>query len=447
MHTRRLLAAAVVLAAGERGAAAQPITEILVEGNTKTTTRTVVQIAQISIGDEWTGDMTDRIQHELESSGLFKEVVVAPEPGTNGVRVHIVARDKHSWVIAPTYYDQPTNRGGGVGFGENNLFGENKKLLLYGQVATGDSFFVGAYVDPSIAHTRFRWQYDAYLKSSRIFEYAAPTSFRSDPAQVRTSRIEYLNSGVQAGARLVGDLFFDQRIRAAKVSYAKVGLAEGATPADVTGDPTTTMTPAPGDKGWDVSEESIVTWDTRSNWYGITTGHKVQVRYEHALPALGSSFDYWLATASFEHAQKILDRHNLDVRARLGYGHHLPFQSEYTAGGTSLRGYANDEFRGDTKAALNVEYSVPLFTVKGVALRGLGFFDAAYLTFRDTAHADRAYLPGAEVRGLAPLRTSVGVGTRIYMRQIVLPLLGLDVGYAPEARTFQVYFAIGLTDL
>ena len=62
--------------------------------------------------------------------------------------VHILAKDKHRWVIAPAFYNQPTNIGGGIGFGENNLFGQNQKLLLYGQIATGDSFFIGAWVDP-----------------------------------------------------------------------------------------------------------------------------------------------------------------------------------------------------------------------------------------------------------------------------------------------------------
>ena len=71
-----------------------------------------------------------------------------------GVRVHILVKDKHSWVIAPTFYNQPTNTGGGVGFGENNLFGLNQKLLLYAQVATGDSFFIGAWVIPSIGGSR-----------------------------------------------------------------------------------------------------------------------------------------------------------------------------------------------------------------------------------------------------------------------------------------------------
>ena len=97
------------------------------------------------------------------SSGLFKDVEVSYEPGTNGVRVHILVEDKHSWVIAPTFYNQPTNTGGGVGFGENNLFGENQKLLLYGQIATGDSFFIGAWSRPRSRGTRFYSAVDTLL--------------------------------------------------------------------------------------------------------------------------------------------------------------------------------------------------------------------------------------------------------------------------------------------
>ena len=43
-------------------------------------------------------------------------------------------------------------------------------------------------------------------------------------------------------------------------------------------------------------------------------------------------------------------------------------------------------------------------------------------------------------------KNSVGVGTRLLMRQIVIPLLGVDVGYGLEAHDYQVYLAIGLTD-
>ena len=114
-----------------------------------------------------------------------------------------------------------------------------------------------------------------------------------------------------------------------------------------------------------------------------------------------------------------------------------------------MRGYANSQVRGDVYGLVNVEYSVPVFTIKGFSVRGLAFFDSGYTTFLTTSNPDRNYLPNArrdQQGALAPFKNSVGVGTRLYLRQIVLPLLGLDFGYGLEARDFQIYLAIGLTD-
>jgi hypothetical protein len=43
-------------------------------------------------------------------------------------------------------------------------------------------------------------------------------------------------------------------------------------------------------------------------------------------------------------------------------------------------------------------------------------------------------------------KNSVGVGTRLFLRQVVIPLLGVDFGYGLESGDFKVYLAIGLTD-
>jgi outer membrane protein assembly factor BamA len=430
-------------------ARAERIVEIRVDGNTKTTDETVKLIADIEPGDELSPDVAARVRRDLVSSGLFRDVEVYWEAtgGGDGVRLVIVARDKHSWVIAPAFYNQPTNKGGGVGFGENNLFGENKKLLLYGQVATGDSFFIGAYVDPSIAQTRLHGQIDVYLKSGRVFEYAAPTAWRDDPKAVRQSRLWYANLGGRIGVDLWKGVSLDARLRGATVGYSDVQLAEGAAIEDVTGDPTSTTVPSPGIEGRDVSTELIFSVDTRANWYGISSGSRVVATYERALPGLGSDFAYWYAQLSVQRAIRLMARHNLILKGAFGYGEDLPFQQEYRAGGTAQRGWKNDQFRGDVRATANVEYTVPLFTVKGLAVRGLGFADASYVTFRDgTDTPTRDYLPGSDVMGLAPLKTSVGVGTRLYLRQIVLPLLGLDFGYGLERGDYEIYLAIGLTD-
>jgi outer membrane protein assembly factor BamA len=443
-----IAALVVATAAGAREASATPIADISVEDNRKTTSETVELIARIEPGDEWSPEDLDQVTERLKNSGLFSDVRVYTEDVAGGIRVHLIVKDKHSWVIAPAVYDQPTNKGGGIGFGENNLFGKNQKVLLYGQVATGDSFFVGAFVDPSLFGTRLRLQYDVYLASSRVIEYAPPHAWIDDPQPLRISRLDYLNTGLKLGARLFDKTFFDVRLRGAHVSYTDVKLADGATLSQVTTDPTATAPPAPGQRGWDVSAEYFLGVDTRASWQGISAGHKLVAMFEQSVKSLGSDFTYWDATISAERATRVLETHDLVLRGLFGIGHDLPFEQEFTSGGTSMRGYLNQQLRGDLQLAGTAEYSVPLFDTHGLAVRGLAFWDTTYTTFVDKQTGDtfRNYLPGSEARGLSPFKNSVGLGTRLYLQQIVLPLLGLDFGYGVERGDFEIYLAIGLTD-
>ncbi|MBV8757857.1 MAG: BamA/TamA family outer membrane protein [Deltaproteobacteria bacterium] len=363
------------------------------------------------------------------------------------MRVYLQVEDKHSWIVAPAFYNQPTNTGVGVGYGENNLFGQNQKLLLYAQIATGDSFFVGAWQIPSIGGSHFYVNFDTFDAHSRVIEYAIPTSYLSNPEAVRRSYLNYINGGVRLGVEPWRGVKLDTRLRGAHVGYSHVEFGRAdETIADVTNDPTATKPPPPGKEGWDVSQEVSLTLDRRANWYGVQSGHLYHLSYETSMPALGSTFHYWEINASFVEAIQVLERHNLIFKGRGMYGHTMPFQQEFQMGGTTMRGWLNNQFRGDFQVLGNLEYSLPLFTVMGLSVRGLGFWDSGYTTFLSTSNPERNYLPNSGTHGLAPFKNSVGVGTRLYLRQIVLPLLGLDVGYGLEARDVQVYLAIGLTD-
>jgi outer membrane protein assembly factor BamA len=447
---------AIVLVAARAAAAEDTIRDIVVEGNTKTTSATVELIAKIDVGDDWTPDMLDRVKRDLVSSGLFRDVeaffdpcgpATTPKCDAPGVRVHITVHDKHSWVIAPAIYDQPTNVGGGVGFGENNLFGENQKLLLYGQIATGDSFFIGAWVIPSIHGSRFYAQLDTFLKHSRVLEYSPAHDFTDIPYAVRKSYLNYLNAGFKLGVDLFWGLKLDARLRGANVFYTKLALVtddpmklHGIDPAHLT---------KPGKEGWDVSNEISLAIDRRADWYGVRTGIRYQASVEYSVPQLGSDFHYQIYNVSLWKGVQVLERHNLTAQLNVNVGSHLPFQQEFTMGGTSMRGYLNDQFRGDLRVLANLEYSLPLFTIAGLSVRGLGFLDSGYTTFLTADNPERNYLAGSG-RGnnttLAPFKNSVGIGTRLFLQQIVIPLLGVDLGYGLEARDVQVYLAIGLTN-
>jgi outer membrane protein assembly factor BamA len=205
-----------------------------------------------------------------------------------------------------------------------------------------------------------------------------------------------------------------------------------------------------------VSNELTFTVDRRANWYGVSTGTRVIASFETSLPQLGSAFHYYDFGAQFYRAYKILERHNLVIKSQLHIGHHLPFQQEFLTGGTSMRGWLNNQFRGDFQTFSNVEYSVPLFTIPfprpvgELAVRALAFVDTSYTTFLSSSdNPDRNYLPNSSFTnqsGFAPFKNSIGLGTRFYLREVVIPLLGLDFGYGLEAKDFQIYLAIGLTD-
>ncbi|HEY5920832.1 MAG TPA: hypothetical protein VIV11_04140, partial [Kofleriaceae bacterium] len=74
-----------------------------------------------------------------------------------------------------------------------------------------------------------------------------------------------------------------------------------------------------------------------------------------------------------------------------------------------------------------------------------GFYDAGYVGFHWRDDETRDYLP-TQHDGAHWFRSNVGGGLRIYVGNIVLPLLGLDVSYGLEGKRREVYFELGLTD-
>jgi outer membrane protein assembly factor BamA len=425
-------------------ATGEEIVEIEVVENTKTNSDTVRLIADVDTGDTFSYELLDRVRVDLVNSGLFKDVQVIAVPVKGGMKLTIVAKDKHSWVIAPTVYLQPGNKGGGLGFGENNLFGTNKKLLLYGQIATSDSLFLAGYLDPAFLSSPLYFRADVFLRQEDVTEFTGGELVGDEPQPDRISTMNYYNGGFLLGLNVWKGMALDARLRGAWVEFSDAHCANAAVGMD----PDAACHDAPGDNGWDVSSEYRLTYDKRANWYGVTAGTMFGVSYEMALPSLGSEFDYWVASARAVKALKFFQEHNLILKAGVAVGHHLPFQQELTAGGVNLRGYQNREFRGDTKASGTIEYGIPFFKVGSFAFRGLLFTDLAYTTFTgDEGNDKRHYLPTQTDIDFNPLRLGLGAGFRIYVRSIVLPLLGVDWGYAPQSNTYHVYFAVGLTEL
>ena len=124
----------------------------------------------------------------------------------------------------------------------------------------------------------------------------------------------------------------------------------------------------------------------------------------------------------------------------------MPFQQEFLTGGTSMRGWLNNQFRGDFRALVNVEYSLPLFEIEGLQFRGLGFWDSAYTTFLTTDNPERNYLPNATARGLKPFKNRSASARGCSCARSCCRCSASISATGSRRTTSQIYLAIGLTD-
>jgi len=417
---------------------ARPIVGFRVAGHSKVRDHILGYLAHVHLGDPVSIADIPRLETALISSELFESAKVTLEDAPGGVIVVATVEDKLSWIVGPTLYVLPTNRAFGVGYAENDFRGDDQKFLLYAQIGTQTSILFGTFLDPSVRGTPLTWRADLYLERRQIDEYANPPADPTDLSTARTTEETFLDAGALIGWNFAWWLVGDLRLRGAYVYFRdpldpRTGLAA----------------PRPEKDGWDFTVQARLTLDHRIHRFGVTTGGYAQLQLEPSLPGL-DSYGYFNSLARAYYSWELFREHELEVRV-LGYaGYHLPIHEDNALGGVGdLRGYPTDQFRGDLNLIARAEYSVPLFKWWIFAFRGLAFYDTGFSEFAFpradvAAGGDRAYLP--DQLGHSVLRNDVGAGLRVYVKAVVLPLLGLDLGYGIEGHSPEVYFEAGLTD-
>jgi len=412
----------------------RPVVGFRVRGHSKLTERTLGYLTHVGIGELKSDADIPEIDQALHTSELFETIAVTLEAAPGGVLVVATLEDKHSWIIAPTAFVLPGNRAFGVGFAENDLGGEDAKLLLYAQIGDHTSFGFGTYLDPAWRGTKLQFRVDLYPLRRQIVEYENLPSAPRSQAVARQTEFTFLDAGVLVGWAFHWWLVADFRFRGA-YQYFRNSVDATMNPVKI-----------PEKDGWDIGVQSRLTLDARGHHYGLTWGPYLQLQLEKSVPGLDSyGYGDFLLRAYYSWA--LFCEHELEIRSTASAGYHLPLNEDLSLGGVGdLRGYNVDQFRGDVRATFRAEYSVPITRWRFLSFRALGFWDTGYIGnhFQRTS-GDRDYLP-TQLDGTHWWRNDVGVGLRIYVSSIVLPLLGLDFGYGIEGHSPEIYFEVGLTD-
>jgi outer membrane protein insertion porin family len=441
------LALGLLLPALALGAEKPVIAELEARTDGRTRTETILAYSRLDEGDSFGPSDQARAARYLDATGLFKDVQIAAEPvGPGQVRVVISVTEKHSWVIAPTFALSSSNVGGGLLYAENNLWGRSKKLIAGAQVTSNESGLYLGYLDPNLfGWPALRLSFEGQFKSDRVEEFEGGVRV-ADPAVLRTTR---LNLGIAATEFTIN--WFETFRTAAKYRYTLVhplSPSEEGFVVEPPQQPNTTQV--------DATLRLMMGIDTRQNLGPILEGLNLEGSYEISREGLGSDFHYDKVGILYRQGIRFFELHNLVLRAETQVGSDLPFHTEFTTGGNNLRGFLHRQFRGNTKGSLTAEYHFPLFRVSVLSVRGVAFSDTALTYFRAVPESGvvigpdgqlvRSYLPN-QISGLTggQLTQGVGVGFRLFLSNVVLPLLGVDMAYGVNPGQLRFYIVAGVS--
>ncbi len=397
---------------------ADRIQKIHVLGNDKTRSETIVEISRLRVGDFIDDKKLVESCRRIESSSLFESVNCQNNEGQSSQSriVSIQVQEKISWFVFPIFRLSKDSYGGGLGAGESNLFGRNKKVLFFGDYGSLNRRFFMTYRDPQFLHENWALILDPLARWEEVSEFKERKALR----KVRV--LEY-GSNFYPGYKITPHwtLYFGAHLR-------KVGL-------DLEED-SIQLRSVELDEGIDFSPTLQLVWDQTYEKEGLFSGMKSYDQLQVANKKFGS-FNYLrnifeVSAFSFVFNSRV----HSTTKSSFQIGENLPFYREFTSGGENLRGFLEREFRGDTKATFKEELLIPLYTHSWFIIRNDIFWDSHLLWFRNEEDLSRDHW-----------HNGLGTGLRVHLKKIVVPVFGFDVAYAVEDQSWGFQLSLGIVPL
>jgi outer membrane protein insertion porin family len=373
--------------------------EIRVEGNSRTTTDTVIRNMRSKAGDVMQKKRIQKDLERLQNLGFFKKVEINPEPGTEPGKVILVldVEEQKSGLatIGLGYAGGGTGAlrpgvTGSVSLSDRNLWGEGKTYQI--QVQAGGQVRSGgiSYLDPAINDNQDSFGVSVY--------YSQLIGIQQNVLVNNASQVAFYDDQRYGVSVTYGHPFTDNLRGFVTLRHDQINISRNADSA---------FEPLGTGKGSinGIAFNSI--YDTRDDLFNPHVGTYASGGISYA--GLGGSFNFTKYNAEVRHYIPLWDRHTIALRGWYGKvtGGSIPGSEFFYAGGVdTLRGYTQNRFVGTDFLVFNAEYRFPIGNIK--FLNGAIFADYG-----------NAWFPGVTE---SRLRLDGGVGLRI-----VFPSLGLGV--------------------
>jgi outer membrane protein assembly factor BamA len=129
---------------------------VFIEGNRKTTERTILREAGLTAKDAVMGTINaQEIQRRLLNTHLFSSVSVTVEESSTEIVVRIKVKERFTPVPVPIFYTQKEETGGGLFLLEPNFLGAMKVVVVGAIVSTRGEKYQLNYMDDSLLGSRW----------------------------------------------------------------------------------------------------------------------------------------------------------------------------------------------------------------------------------------------------------------------------------------------------
>lgn len=386
-----------------------------VKGNTKTKSRVVLREMRQKPGEPFNAKKARRSMQRVYNLGFFEDVNMKLNPGVapNAIVLEVDVVEKRTGTFS-------------VGAGYSSQDG------LIGMVSVGDTNYRGTGDSVNLMYEFSGSQSDAH---GYVFSYRKPWLDKKET--VGTFRIynrtyeydDYNTSGnlVEEYMRKYsgGEVTLGRPVSEYSTNYITLRNRDDQyvrheSNTDRSGDDYKSWR----DKNFGVTRSVTLehVTDTRDNIYYPMSGGRVALTGEFA--GIGGKFKYQKYTIEDQRYKKVGHAQVIAVRMQYGHGNSdIPESAQYKLGGQdSLRGYRDDQFRGNSMYLGTLEYRFPIVSkVQGALFTDFG---AAW---------DSGWSPSGT-------HASVGVGVQI---QTPVGPIRLDLGHGSQGN--RVHFSVGGT--
>lgn len=355
------------------------IEDIALRGNTKTKDKVILRELRFKKGDVFNREVASRSIQRVYNTGYFEDVNVRLLPGQKNSQDVIVEIDvveqKTGTVTIGAGYSDSDGLVGILGLSETNLRGTGDKVSIqweFGGETNSNKNYIFSYTHPWLNDQGDSIGFSLFDRENDYTDYDEDGDEVADyDRQTRGFNITY----GRVRSEYVSD-FVTLETKETKYKEWNSGYDYRKDYGIVNGDDLNFKSNGYIDDNF--GRTNSLRWshvfDNRDNVFDPTRGKRLSFTGTWAGHGLGGDFDYFKFVVENRLYYKVGHAHVIAVRLMGGISDgDMPYNDLFTLGGAdTLRGYEDDEFRGDKMYLGTVEYRYPI----AKKVQGVFFVDA-----------------------------------------------------------------------